>query len=70
MTEGMGVSMKASNLIKRALMDDPEVRLVLEIAVRTRQAESTEPPKNVASTTDIVALPTNSQSPVPPMTSV
>jgi hypothetical protein len=57
--------MNAEQMIKKALDENPEILLVLEIAARARDAESKEPPRNIGTATDIVAIPTNSQCLVP-----
>jgi hypothetical protein len=54
-------------VIQKAIDENPEVRLVLEIAMRARDAESKEPPLDIGMATDIVATPTNSQCPVGPV---
>jgi len=56
--------MKAEQVIKSALDRNPEIRLVLEIAARAREAESKEPPRNIGMATETAAVPTNSQYPV------
>jgi hypothetical protein len=56
--------MDASAVIQRAIADNPEVRAVLEIALRARKVEAREPPRVIGMATDVVALPTNSQCPV------
>ena len=61
--------MSAEQVIKNALEENPDIRLVLEIAARARDAESKEPPQNIGIATDIVAIPTNSQCLVPQATS-
>lgn len=60
--------MDAAQVIKDALETNPDVRLVLEVATRAREAESKEPPRSIGFATDIVAIPTNSQCLVPPET--
>lgn len=60
--------MDTAQVIKDALDANPDVRLVLAIAARARDAESKEPPRNIGFATDIVAIPTNSQCLVPPET--
>ena len=59
---------ETAQVIKNALDDNPEIRLVLEIAARARDLESRKPPRNIGVTTDIVVTPTNSQCLVPPET--
>lgn len=58
--------MDTAQVIKDALDANPDVRLVLEISARARDAESKEPPRSIGFATDIVAIPTNSQCLVPP----
>lgn len=56
--------MNAEQIIKTALDNNPEIRLVLEIAARARDAESKEQPRNIGMATEVAAVPTNSQYPV------
>jgi hypothetical protein len=58
------LSMDAARTLQSRLKQNPEVLLVLEIAKRARASEAAEPPREIGSTTDVVALPTNSQCPV------
>ncbi len=60
--------MTAEKVVKNALHENPDMRLVLEVAARARETESKEPPRNIGIATDIVAIPTNSQCLVPPGT--
>lgn len=55
-------------IIQNEFSKNPEVRLVLEIALRAREVESKEPPVNIGTATEVVAIPTNWQCPVPPAT--
>jgi hypothetical protein len=67
-----GNSMKADStteqIIQNAIDEDPDIRLVLEIAARALDAESKEPPLHTGMATDTVVQPANLQSPVPPGT--
>jgi hypothetical protein len=56
--------MDAAEVIRKALDENRDVRLILEIATRAREIESKEPPRHVGIATEIVAIPTNSQCPV------
>jgi hypothetical protein len=56
--------MDAKKIVTKALNDNPEIRLVLEIAARAREVESKEPPRHIGFATDTVAVPTSSQRPV------
>jgi hypothetical protein len=49
-----------TTLVRRA-MENPDVRIVLEIAERARNVESKEPAKTVGMATDVIAIPTNSK---------
>ncbi len=60
--------MTAAQMIKKALDENPDIRLVLEAAERAREAESKEPPRNIGIATETVAIPTKSQGPVSPAT--
>jgi hypothetical protein len=54
--------MNATQIIKDALTDNDEVRLVLEIAARAREREEAELPAEVSTHTEIV--PTSSLVPL------
>jgi hypothetical protein len=51
--------------VKNALDANPEMRLVLEIAARSRELQELEPPIDIGIATDTVTIPVNSQHPVP-----
>lgn len=53
--------MDASKIVQKAMNDNPEVQLVLEIANRARDAEARELPREVGAATEVVALPINPQ---------
>lgn len=54
----------AKQLIQRAIRENPEVSLVLEIATRARDLEARELPKEIGVSTETTATPVNSQSAV------
>jgi hypothetical protein len=56
--------MDVSAAVQKVLEENPEVRLVLEIAARARDVESRDPPRYIGIATDVIAIPTNSQYPV------
>ena len=58
--------MNAEQMVENTLEKNPELRLVLEIAARARAVEAKELPRNMGTTTETAAIPTNSQSLVPP----
>jgi hypothetical protein len=60
--------MDAEKIVQEAIKTNPEIRLVLEIAMRAREAECKEAPLNIGLATEIVAVPTNLPCPVPPVT--
>jgi hypothetical protein len=53
--------MSVPKKIKKAIEDNPEIRVVLGIAQRAREAEAKELPRELSVTTGVVALPTNQQ---------
>ncbi len=53
--------MSARKTVKKAIADNPEIRIVLEIAGRAREAEAKELPRELSVTTEVAALPTNQQ---------
>jgi hypothetical protein len=62
--------MGVTKLVQEALRENSEIRLVYEIAARAREAESTKQlPLSIGTTSQIGAVPTNSQGLVPPMMS-
>lgn len=60
--------MNAEQIVQKALRENPEIQMVLEIAARARQAEEQEPPRNIGVATDVAVVPTNLPCPVPPAT--
>lgn len=53
--------MNAAQMIRDAFDANPDLRLVLEIATRAREVESKEPPQDLRASTEVVAIPSNSQ---------
>jgi hypothetical protein len=53
--------MDATKIIKQAIDDNPDIRLVLDIAARAREAQEREPAKDLRASTDVGANPTTSQ---------
>lgn len=51
---------KTQELIQDALSDNPELRVVLEIAARARAAEARELPREIGMATEVVAIPISS----------
>jgi hypothetical protein len=56
--------MSAPDTIRKALEDNPDLRIVLEIASRARELEAKEPPRELVTTTGVVTIPANQQVPV------
>jgi len=59
--------MDAEKIVQKAVNVNPEIRLILEIASRAREAESKEP-ITIGVATDVAVVPTNLPYPVPPVT--
>ena len=57
-------SMSAAEMVKRAVRESPDVRLVLEIAARARETQGRELPREINPSTEVVAIPCNPQLPV------
>ena len=57
-------AMNIETLVQKQVEENTEVQLVLEIAMRARDAAAKEPPINIGMARDIIAIPTNSQYPV------
>lgn len=53
--------MKTTQLIDKALKENPEVLVVLEIATRARQTEDRELPREIGVSTEVAVIPTDSQ---------
>ena len=53
--------MSANERIQQAIDENPEIRLVLEIAARARETEGRTPAAEITSSTDVVALPNHRQ---------
>ncbi len=56
--------MRGYEKLQKQIIDNPDVRMVLEIAMRVREMEATQPARAIGIATDIVATPSNSQCPV------
>jgi len=50
--------------LQKQIAENPEIRAVLEIAIRAREIEATQPARVIGIATDIAATPSNSQCPV------
>lgn len=50
--------------LQKQIVENPEIRMVLEIAMRARDIEATQPARVIGIATDVAATPTNSQCPV------
>ena len=48
-------------VLMEGLQANPEVQIVMEIAMRAREVEAREPPRDMDMTTETVATPINSQ---------
>lgn len=53
--------MNAAEVIERAVKENPDVQLVLDLATRARETEARELPREIGVATEVVAIPTNSQ---------
>lgn len=53
--------MSVGETIQKAIDDNPEILIVLDIAARARNAESREQPRELGSATEVVAIPTHTQ---------
>ena len=54
-------AMNTSQIIKDALNNNDEVRLVLEIAARAREVEARELPREITPSADAIAIPIHPQ---------
>lgn len=50
--------------LKAGIAGNPDIQIVLTIAARAREIESSQPAQSIGVATDIVTVPTNSQCPV------
>ena len=53
--------MKVEQVVKEALKENSEIRLVLEIAGRAREVDERTPPQELRVSTEVAALPLHSQ---------
>ena len=53
--------MDTNKTIQKALKENPDLRLVLDIAARARETEARELPREIGAATEVVATPNNSQ---------
>lgn len=53
--------MNAAEMIEKAVKENPDVRLVLDIAARARDTEARELPREIGAATEVVAIPVNPQ---------
>ncbi len=53
--------MSVTQIIEKALEENPQIRIVLEAAARARDAEAKEPPKEISGSTEVVTVPTHTQ---------
>ena len=56
--------MDTKRVVEKALAENPEINLVLDIAARARAIEATELPREIGASTEVVAIPCNPQIPV------
>lgn len=60
----MALPVTSAEKLQEQIAKNPEVRTVLEIAIRARETEATQPALVIGIATDIVANPSNAQCPV------
>lgn len=53
--------MDTQKIIKKAIKENPDIALVLEISARAQENEQREPTKELRPATDVAANPTNTQ---------
>ena len=51
----------AKELVQRGMHENPEMSLILEIAARAREMEARELPQEIRVSTEVAAIPINSQ---------
>jgi hypothetical protein len=59
--ENLDTKQIVEQTIEKALHENPDIRVVLEIAARAREIEARELPRELGTATDVVAIPNNSQ---------
>jgi len=59
-----GREMDAETIVQKAKKVNPEMQLILDIAVRARELEEKSAPMELRASADIVAIPTKLQCPV------
>lgn len=53
--------MDSMKIIEKAIKENPELALILEVSARAQQAADLEPVKELRTTTDVAANPTTNQ---------
>jgi len=53
--------MNVAEVIEKAKKDNPDFQLVLDLAIRAREMEVRELPREIGVATEVVAIPTNTQ---------
>jgi hypothetical protein len=56
-----GSIVSVAGTIQKALDENPEIRIVLDIAARARDTEAKEPPREIGASTEVAAQPTHTQ---------
>jgi hypothetical protein len=54
--------MDTRGILKKAINDNPEIAVVLEIAARAREVEERTPPQEIRASTEVAALPAHTQN--------
>jgi hypothetical protein len=58
------IPVTSAEKLQEQIAKNPDIRVVLEIAMRARETEASQPARVIGIATDVVALPSNSQCPV------
>jgi hypothetical protein len=53
--------MNAAEMVQKAVDENPDIEAVLQIALRARETEARDLPREISVTSEVVAIPTNSQ---------
>lgn len=60
----MAFPMTSAEKLQEQIVKNPDIRAVLEIAMRAHETEAMQPARVIGMATDVAALPSNSQCPV------
>lgn len=58
------VRVSSAEGLQKKITENPEIQMVLEIAIRAREVEGMQPARAIGIATDVAVTPSNAQCPV------